>query len=80
MEIVSKPGTNHRFNGKEGAAGPLVRDICIRRGVMVRGIRDSLVFCPPLIISHAEIDRIVDTIKESLDEAAPLLRALPMAI
>ncbi len=80
VEIVSKPGTNHRFNGKEGAAGPLVRDICIRRGVMVRGIRDSLVFCPPLIISHAEIDRIVDTIKESLDEAAPLLRALPMAI
>ena len=80
VEIVSTPGTNQRFTGKEGAAGPLVRDICIRRGVMVRGIRDSLVFCPPLIISHAEIDQMVDTIRAALDEAIPLLRALPSVV
>jgi putrescine---pyruvate transaminase len=79
VEIVSKPGTNQRFTGKEGAAGPIVRDICIRRGVMVRGIRDSLVFCPPLIIRHAEIDRLVDTMRAALDEARPILRALPAA-
>jgi putrescine aminotransferase len=80
VEIVSTPGTNQRFTGKEGAAGPLVRDICIRRGVMVRGIRDSLVFCPPLIITHAEIDQLVDTMRAALDEALPLLRALPAAV
>jgi len=80
VEIVAEPGTNRRFTGKEGAAGPIVRDICIRRGVMVRGIRDSLVFCPPLIVTHAEIDRLVDTMKAALDEAAPILRALPAAV
>lgn len=79
VEIVARPGTNERFTGKEGNAGPIVRDICIRNGLMVRAIRDTIVMCPPLIISHAEIDRIVDTIRAALDEAEPALRALPSA-
>ena len=79
VEIVATPGTNLRFSGKEGTAGPIVRDICIRRGLMVRAIRDSLVFCPPLIVTHAEIDRLVGTIKLALDEALPALKALPAA-
>jgi len=43
---------------------------------MVRGIRDSIVMCPPLIITEAEIDRLVDIIEQSLTEAEPVLRAL----
>jgi putrescine aminotransferase len=42
----------------------------------VRAIRDTIVFCPPLVISHAQIDRLVDTIARALDEAEPTLRAL----
>jgi putrescine aminotransferase len=76
VEIVSRPNTNERFTGKAGTAGPLVRDICIRRGVMVRALYDTLVFSPPLIITHAQLDRIVDTIAAALDEAEPALRAL----
>jgi putrescine aminotransferase len=76
VEIVSKPGTNQRFTGEEGKAGPIVRDACIKNGLMVRGIRDSIVMCPPLIISRAEIDRMIDIIARSLREAEPALRAL----
>jgi putrescine---pyruvate transaminase len=76
VEIVSKKGTNERFTGEEGKAGPIVRDACIRNGLMVRGIRDSIVMCPPLIISHDEIDRMVDIIARSLREVEPALRAL----
>ncbi len=76
VEIVAEQGTNKRFTGKEGTAGPIVRDLCIRNGLMVRGIRDTIVMCPPLIISEAEIDRLVDTIEKSLTEAEPVLRAL----
>jgi putrescine aminotransferase len=32
VEIVSKKGTNERFTGKEGKAGPVVRDACIKNG------------------------------------------------
>ncbi|MBC7770452.1 MAG: aspartate aminotransferase family protein [Phycisphaerales bacterium] len=77
VEIVAEKGTNKRFTGKEGKAGPVVRDACIKNGLMVRGIRDSIVMCPPLIITHAEIDRMIDIIARSLREAEPVLRALP---
>jgi putrescine aminotransferase len=76
VEIVSEPGTNQRFTGKEGKAGPVVRDACIKNGLMVRGIRDSIVMCPPLIVTRAEIDRMIDIIARSLREAEPALRAL----
>lgn len=78
VEIVAENGTNKRFTGKEGKAGPIVRDTCIKNGLMVRGIRDSVVMCPPLVMSHAEIDRMVDIIDRSLREAEPALRALPL--
>jgi putrescine aminotransferase len=79
VEIVSKKGTNERFTGTEGKAGPIVRDACIKNGLMVRGIRDSIVMSPPLIITRAEIDRVVEIIGKALDEAAPVLKALPAA-
>jgi putrescine aminotransferase len=43
---------------------------------MVRGIRDSIVMCPPLIITRAEIDRMIDIIARSLREVEPALQAL----
>ncbi len=76
VEIVSELGTNHRFGGKEGKAGPIVRDACIANGLMVRGIRDSIVMCPPLIVSTTEIDFMIDTIEKSLNQCLPALRAL----
>jgi len=76
VEIVARKGTNERFTGKEGPAGVMVRDLCIKNGLMVRGVRDTIVMSPPLIITHAEIDQLVATIRAALDEAAPALRAL----
>jgi len=57
----------------------VVRDACIRNGLMVRSIRDSIVMCPPLIFTHAEIDRLVDILERSMTEAASKLRAIPAA-
>ena len=74
MEIVAEKRTNQRFGDAPGKAGPIVRDICIRNGLMVRAVRDTLVMSPPLIISRAQIDSLVSIIAKSLDEAAPILR------
>jgi len=75
VEIVAAKGTNQRFGGKEGTAGPIVRDLCIKNGLMIRAVRDTLVMSPPLIISHGEIDQLIAIIRRSLDEAEPILRA-----
>ncbi|ARS28145.1 aminotransferase [Sphingomonas sp. KC8] len=77
VEIVAQKGTNRRFTGKEGAAGPVVRDACIAGGLMVRAIRDSIVMCPPLVITRDEVDRMIAIIRAALDSAAPILAALP---
>jgi putrescine---pyruvate transaminase len=75
VEIVAEKGTNRRIGGG-GQAGPIVRDACIARGLMVRAIRDSIVMSPPLVITHAEIDQLVDTIVAALDASAEALAAL----
>ena len=75
VEIVSQKGTNQRF-GKGGEAGYIVRDHCIERGLMVRGVRDSIVMSPPLIITEAEIDFMINTIAAALNAAEPQLRTL----
>ncbi len=75
VEIVAEKGTNRRF-GPGGKAGFVVRDICIAKGLMVRGVKDSIVMSPPLIITRPEIDFLVDTIAAALDEAEPALKAL----
>jgi putrescine aminotransferase len=74
VEIVAAKGTNRRFGGGPGKAGPVVRDLCIQHGLMVRAVRDTIVMSPPLVISHAEIDRMLSIIRKALDEAAPVLR------
>ena len=74
VEIVENKTTRRRFGGVEGKVGTVVRDLCIKNGLMVRAVRDSIVMSPPLVISHAEIDTLVGTIRQSLDEAEPILR------
>ena len=75
VEIVAEKGTNRRHGGG-GQAGPIVRDHCIANGLMVRAIRDSIVMSPPLVITHAEIDRLVAIIGAALDASAGQLAAL----
>ncbi len=75
VEIVADKATGARFGGAEGTAGPVVRDLCIENGLMVRGIRDTIVMCPPLIITHEQIDEIVRIIRLALDKALPVLTA-----
>lgn len=76
VEIVADKATGARFGGKEGTAGPMVRDLCIENGLMVRGIRDTIVMCPPLIITTEQIDEIVRIIRLALDLAQPQLTAI----
>ena len=73
VEIVADKATGARFGGAEGTAGPVVRDLCIENGLMVRGIRDTIVMCPPLIITHEQIDEIIRIIRLALDKAQATL-------
>jgi putrescine---pyruvate transaminase len=76
VEIVADKARGRRFGPEPGTAGPIVRDAAIARGVMVRAVGDKLVMCPPLIISHAEIDLIIERLELAFADATPALLAL----
>ena len=76
VEFVSKKGTNERF-AIPGAAGLAVRDACIARGLMVRAVRDSIVMCPPYVITTEEIARMGAIIRAAMDEAMDVLDHSP---
>ncbi len=74
VEIVRQTGSNLRFE-PQNTAGPLVRDGCIARGLMVRAVRDTIVMCPTYVITHEEIDRMAAILADALNDAHAPLRA-----
>ena len=54
--------------------GKVISDIADKKGVLVRPIINLNVMSPPLVITHTEIDTIVDTLAESIEEAMQQLK------
>jgi putrescine---pyruvate transaminase len=75
LEALAADGTidHARGDGAVWAAGlrpdqdaPTVRDTMLARGVVTRAIGpDTLTFCPPLVTTDDQIDRVVDTLAAS---------------
>jgi len=66
VELVQQRAPRVAFD-PVGVVAAVVRDQMQQRGVILRAVRDALVIAPPLVVSHAEIDRIVDTLAEVLE-------------
>ncbi len=69
IELAADKASRTRFD-PDLKVGVKCRDHCIERGVIVRAVRDIMVLAPPLIVTEAEIDRIVETAKSALDTIA----------
>ena len=51
-----------------------MRQACAQHGLITRFIGDRIAFSPPLIITDAEIDDMVDGVAKALDELTAQLR------
>jgi putrescine aminotransferase len=58
IELVADKRTR-RFFDRRGRVGTICRDYCFENNLVMRAVRDTMVFSPPLIISHDEIDLLV---------------------
>jgi adenosylmethionine-8-amino-7-oxononanoate aminotransferase len=58
---LTPPADGLRWGRKVSAA-------CVRRGVLIRPLGDVIVLMPPLTITEDEIDRIVDTVRDAINE------------
>jgi putrescine aminotransferase len=57
-----------KFFDKRGRVGMIARDFCIENELVLRAVRDTLVYSPPLTISEGEIDLLVARLARSIDQ------------
>ena len=66
LELVRDKATLERFEEKLGA-GTICRDLFVNNGLVMRAVGDTMVAAPPLVISHEEVDELVETAWKCLD-------------
>ena len=67
IELVPNKQKDDRFIG--GKVGSFAQFACQKHGLIVRAVAgNSIALCPPLIITHSQIDEIIQTLAKSLDE------------
>ncbi len=74
LELASDKDARTRFD-PDLNLGIRCRDHCLEQGVIVRAVRDIMVLAPPLIVTEAQIDRIVETARSALDTMARELKS-----
>jgi len=67
IELVEDKAEPRRFQN-EGETGIICRDHAIRRGMMMRAVRDGMILSPPLTFTRADIDRVVEITRGALDD------------
>jgi putrescine---pyruvate transaminase len=54
---------------EEANAGMMTRDISFRNGLVMRAVGDRMIIAPPLVLTHAEADELIDKAARTLDMA-----------
>ncbi|MBU0724237.1 MAG: aspartate aminotransferase family protein [Alphaproteobacteria bacterium] len=67
VEMVQDKKTRASFDPKLGVGAKLGK-LAQANGLIVRAMGDSIAFTPPLIITEAEIDILLERMKQALDE------------
>ena len=67
VELVADKGERRLFD-PPGEVGGRCRDRCFANGLVMRAVFDTMVLSPPLIITRAEIDELVERVVKSVNE------------
>lgn len=65
IELVKDKATRERYVGR--GAGMICRTFCFDNGLIMRAVGDTMIISPPLVISFAEIDELVEKARKCLD-------------
>jgi putrescine aminotransferase len=66
LEIVANKKTRERFAEDKGV-GTICRNFSVANGLVMRAVGDTLIIAPPLVLSHAEADELVQKAWLALD-------------
>ena len=66
LELVADKETLEKFDEDKGA-GTICRDFLVNNGLVMRAVGDTIVTAPPLIITHEQVDELVEIAWKCLD-------------
>jgi putrescine aminotransferase len=69
LELVKDKVTNERI-APDAKAGGICRDYSMANGLIMRPCGDTMIISPPLVISHSEVDELIEKAKRTLDQTA----------
>ena len=72
LELVRDKRTRARFDPL-GEVGTMCRDFCFDNGLVMRAVWDTMIISPPLVMTHAEIDELIERARHCLDLTAQAL-------
>ncbi len=73
LVLYQDKATRRHFDPALGI-GYRCRDNCFKNGVVMRAVEERMIIAPPLVITHAEIDQMIDRIRASLNDTLAGLR------
>lgn len=74
IELVADK-RERRYFAERGQAGALCRDFALANGLILRATQDCMLVSPPLVISHEQIDELIEKTVKSLDQTWEVARA-----
>ncbi len=66
LELVASKSPLERFN-KDLGVGTICRDILVQNGLVMRAVGDTIVVAPPLVLTKAQVDELVEKAWKCLD-------------
>ena len=66
LELVKDKNTKTSYPSDQNV-GTICRDFCFNNGLIMRAVGDAMIICPPLVISHSEINELIEKAKLCLD-------------
>ncbi len=72
IELVKDKATRSRYEGQ--GVGMICRNFCFDNGLIMRAVGDTMIIAPPLVISHAEVDELVEKARKCLDLTLEAIR------
>lgn len=67
LALTPDKATRAQFAGDTGQIGLICREHCFANGLIMRHVGDRMIIAPPLVITHAEIDSIIERATIALD-------------
>lgn len=68
LALTPDKSSRAKFAADKGTAGLICRDRCFANNLVMRHVGDRMVISPPLIITKAEIDTLIERAWKAFDE------------